>query len=36
MRVHGEECIRDAGNLAANAEKVAEFHTVRAAELQGK
>jgi len=36
MRLHCEEYIRDAENLAASAEKFAEFHTMRAAELQGK
>jgi len=36
MRVHCEEYIRDADKLAANSEKFADFHTMRAAELQGK
>jgi hypothetical protein len=36
MRVHCEEYIRDADRLAADAEKFAEFHALRAAELQGK
>lgn len=36
MRVHCEGYIRDAEALAASAEKFAEFHTMRAAELQGK
>jgi hypothetical protein len=36
MRVHCEEYIRDADKLAADSEKFAEFHTMRAAELQGK
>jgi len=36
MRVHCEEYIRDADRLAADSEKFAEFHTMRAAELQGK
>jgi hypothetical protein len=36
MRVHCEEYIRDADKLAVDAEQFAEFHTMRAAELQGK
>jgi hypothetical protein len=36
MRVHCEAYMRDAEALAAGAEKFAEFHTMRAAELQGK
>lgn len=36
MRVHCEGYIRDAETLAASAEKFAEFHAMRAAELQGK
>ena len=36
MRLHCEEYIRDAERLAVSAEKFAEFHTMRAAELQGK
>ena len=36
MRVHCESYIRDADKLAADSEKFAEFHTMRAAELQGK
>lgn len=36
MRVHCEAYIRDAEALAADAEAFAEFHTLRAAELQGK
>jgi len=36
MRVHCEEYIRDADRLAADSEKFAEFHTMRAGELEGK
>lgn len=36
MRVHCEGYIRDADKLAGDSEKFAEFHTMRAAELQGK
>jgi hypothetical protein len=36
MRVHCESYIRDADKLAADSDKFAEFHTMRAAELQGK
>jgi hypothetical protein len=36
MRVHCEAYIRDADRLAADSEKFTEFHTMRAAELQGK
>ena len=36
MRLHCAEYIREADTLAASAEKFAEFHAMRAAELQGK
>jgi hypothetical protein len=36
MRVHCEEYIRDADKLAASADQFAEFHTMRATELQSK
>lgn len=36
MRVHCEAYIRDAEALAADADSFAEFHTMRAAEMQGK
>jgi hypothetical protein len=36
MRLHCEEYIRDAENLVGSAEKFADFHTMRAAEPQGK
>ena len=36
MRLNCEDSIRDADRLAAGAEKFAEFHAMRAAELQGK
>lgn len=36
MRKHCEAYIRDAEALAVDAEKFAEFHRMRAAELQGK
>ena len=36
MRLHCAEYIREADTLAASAEKFAEFHSMRAAELQGK
>jgi len=36
MRLHCEAYIKDAEALAADAEKFAEFHRLRAAELQGK
>jgi hypothetical protein len=36
MRLHCEAYVRDADKLAADSEKFAEFHTMRAAELQGK
>jgi hypothetical protein len=36
MRLHCEEYIRDADKLAVDTEKFADFHTMRAAELQGK
>lgn len=36
MRIHCEGYIKDADALAADAEKFAEFHRLRAAELQGK
>ena len=36
MRVHCEQYIRDAEKLATDAEKFAEYHGMRAAELQGR
>jgi hypothetical protein len=36
MRLHCGEYIRDAEALAASADKFAEYHAMRAAELQGK
>jgi len=36
MRLHCEAYIKDADALAGDAEKFAEFHRLRAAELQGK
>lgn len=36
MRIHCEAYIKDAEALAADAEKFADFHRLRAAELQGK
>jgi hypothetical protein len=36
MRVHCERFIKDAEALAADAEKFADFHRMRAGELQGK
>ncbi len=36
MREHCDRYIKDAEALAADADKFAEFHSLRAAELQGK
>ncbi len=36
MRDHCDRYIKDAEILAADAEKFADFHRMRAAELQGK
>jgi hypothetical protein len=36
MQDHCDRYIKDAETLAADAEKFAEFHSLRAAELQGK
>jgi hypothetical protein len=36
MRLHCEEYIRDADKLATDADKFADFHRMRAAELKGQ
>jgi hypothetical protein len=36
MRIHCEGYIKDAEALAADAQKFADFHRMRAGELQGK